>query len=219
MKFVIILASLGAVVLAGCSTIPTAGPTVNDVLSQAATNGQRYFDLVDVDNHVVTTLLSRPAESFHNQFLSYGKPLEPKIGIGDTLSVSIWEAAPGGLFGAAPTTGATGGAAGGSTSVTIPAQVVGTDGGISVPFAGRIRVTGRTPLQAQDEIQQQLSGYHLNLKEAKNYFNAKRFPVALADPHKVPKQSPGDGGLARPPGMDAQATAEDGFFALRAQMH
>lgn len=42
---------------------------------------------------------------------------------------------------------------------------------------------------------------------------------ALADPHKVPKQSPGDGGLARPPGMDAQATAEDGFFALRAQMH
>lgn len=158
MKFVIILASLGAVVLAGCSTIPTAGPTVNDVLSQAATNGQRYFDLIDVDNHVVTTLLSRPAASFHNQFLSYGKPPEPKIGIGDTLSVSIWEAAPGGLFGAAPTTGATGGVTGGSTGVTIPPQVVGTDGGISVPFAGRIRVTGRTPLQAQDEIQQQLSG-------------------------------------------------------------
>jgi polysaccharide biosynthesis/export protein len=41
--------------------------------------------------------------------------------------------------------------------VTIPAQVVGADGGISVPFAGRIAVAGRTPLQVQDEIQQQLS--------------------------------------------------------------
>jgi polysaccharide export outer membrane protein len=157
MKFVIILASLGAVALAGCSTIPTSGPTVSQIFEQAATNGQRHFVLVDVDNHVVTTLLAQPGASFQARFQTYGKPPPPKIGIGDSVSVSIWEAAPG-LFGTAPTTGATSGVSGGSTSVTIPEQVVGTDGAVSVPFAGRIPVAGRTPLDVQDEIQQRLSG-------------------------------------------------------------
>ncbi|MBV8119778.1 MAG: polysaccharide export protein [Alphaproteobacteria bacterium] len=158
MKLVTTLASLGAVALAGCSTIPTAGPTVSQVFEQATTNGQRHFVLVDVDNHVVTTLLAQPGASFHARFQSYGKPPPPKIGIGDSVSVSIWEAAPGGLFGATPTTGATAGASGGSTSVTLPEQVVGADGAISVPFAGRIPVAGRTPLEVQDEIQNRLAG-------------------------------------------------------------
>ena len=35
--------------------------------------------------------------------------------------------------------------------------MVGADGAISVPFAGRVPVVGRTPLQVQEEIQQRLS--------------------------------------------------------------
>lgn len=156
MKFKFVLFSLGSIALAGCYTIPTAGPTVSDVFDQAAAAGQRYFDLVDIDNHVVTTLLSRPAASFHNRFLSYGKPPAPKIGIGDTVSVSIWEAAGGGLFGAPAAAGVPGAAAGGAEA-RIPDQVVGPDGAISVPFAGRIPVAGRTPLQVQNEIEQRLA--------------------------------------------------------------
>ena len=158
MKFAFVVASIGSLVLAGCSTIPTSGPTVSEVFDQAAATGPRYFDLIDIDDDVVRTLLSRPAESFHNLFSSYGKPPVPAIGIGDTVSVSIWEAAAGGLFGA-PAAGGTPGAvtAAGGGAVTIPAQVVGTDGGISVPFAGRVPVAGRTPLQVQNEIQQRLA--------------------------------------------------------------
>src|SRR6516225_8156467 len=155
MKFAFVVASIGSLVLAGCSTIPTSGPTVSEVFDQAAATGPNYFDLIDIDDHVVRTLLSRPAESFHNRFSSYGKPPVPTIGIGDTVSVSIWEAAGGGLFGA-PSVGGTPGAvtAAGGGSTTIPAQVVGIDGGITVPFAGRVPVAGRTPLQVQNEIQQ-----------------------------------------------------------------
>jgi polysaccharide export outer membrane protein len=153
MKFAFVVASL---VLVGCSTIPTSGPTVSEVFDQAAAAGPRYFDLIDIDDHVVRTLLSRPAESFHNQFSSYGKPPVPKIGIGDTVSVFIWEAAGGGLFGAPAVPGATGAAAGGG-EVTIPAQVVGPDRAISVPFGGRVPVAGHTPLQVQNEIQQRLA--------------------------------------------------------------
>ena len=156
MKIAFVVVNLGGLVLAGCSTIPTSGPTVSEVFDQAAAAGPRYFDLIDIDDHVVTTLLSRPAESFHSQFSSYGKPPAPTIGIGDTVSVSIWEAAGGGLFGAPGVAGAPGAAAG-RGEVRIPEQVVGPDGAISVPFAGRVPVARHTPLQVQNAIQQSLA--------------------------------------------------------------
>lgn len=121
MKFRSVLVSFGSIVLAGCSTIPTAGPTVSQVFDQAVASGQRYFDLVDVDNHVVTTLLLRSPDGFRNRLLSYGKPPPPKVGIGDTVSVSIWEASGGGLFGAPAAAGMPGAAAGGAEA-TIPAR-------------------------------------------------------------------------------------------------
>ena len=158
MKIAFVVVNLGGLVLAGCSTIPTSGPTVSEVFDQAAAAGPRYFDLIDIDDHVVTTLLSRPAESFHSRFSSYGKPPAPTIGIGDTVSVSIWEAAGGGLFGGPGVAGVPGAAAAaGGGEVRIPAQVVGPDGAISVPFGGRVPVARHTPLQVQDEIQQRLA--------------------------------------------------------------
>src|SRR5581483_10617374 len=45
----------------------------------------------------------------------------------------------------------------GSRSVTIPEQVVGRDGSISVPFAGRIPVAGKLPVQVQHEIEKRLA--------------------------------------------------------------
>ena len=154
MKFVAPLVCLGGVALAGCTALPTAGPNLRQVLDQSVTDGQRHFDVVDVDNHVVATLLGRPVASFHSRFQKYGEPPAPTIGIGDTVAVSIWEAGGGGLFSPPPSTG---GVSGGARAVTIPDQVVTTDGAISVPFANRIKVAGRTPLQVQEEIQQRLA--------------------------------------------------------------
>jgi len=153
MKFVFVLVSLG-VALGGCSTLPTSGPTVSQVFDQSVQNGQRQFDLVNVDNRVVTMLAEQPIASFHARFRSYGKPPQPKIGIGDTVAVTIWEAAGGGLFSAPVKTE---GASSGASGTTIPDQVVAADGAISVPFAGRVPVAGHTPLQVQDEIQQRLA--------------------------------------------------------------
>ena len=100
--------------------MPTAGPTTGQVVDQSVKDDQARFDIVDVDDHVVSTLLARPGESFRTRFRKYGKPPDPKIGIGDTISVTIWEAAAGGLFGSSVTTGITPG----SRSVTIPEQMV-----------------------------------------------------------------------------------------------
>jgi len=153
MRFAAILACLAGAALGGCSTLPTAGPTTGQVVDQSVKDNQPRFDVVDVDDNVVSALLAQPAESFRNRYLKYGKPPDPKIGIGDSITVTIWEAAGGGLFGAGITTGVSPG----SRSVTIPDQVVARDGAISVPFADRIPVAGKSPLEVQRVVEQRLA--------------------------------------------------------------
>jgi polysaccharide biosynthesis/export protein len=153
MKVATTFVCLVVAVLGGCSTLPTAGPTTGQVLDQSVKDDQTRFDVVDVNDHVVSTLLAQPTESFRNRFQQYGKPPSPKIGVGDTVTVTIWEAAGGGLFGAGVTTGVSPG----SRSVTIPDQVVARDGAISVPFADRIPVAGKSPLEVQRIVEQRLA--------------------------------------------------------------
>jgi polysaccharide export outer membrane protein len=142
-----------ACLTAGCSSLPTAGPTLRDVKQQVAENNATRLDLIDIDDNVVTALRAQPKESFQARFKKYGKPPQPKIGVGDAVVVSIWEAAGGGLFGASPTDHVSSG----SRSVTIPEQIVTQDGAISVPFGGRIQVAGRLPVEVQRSIEQRLA--------------------------------------------------------------
>ena len=153
MKALAAVGVLASVIVAGCSALPTAGPTASDVKGQEVKDNLARFDLVNIDDNVVTTLLALPAESFHVRFKKYGRPPQPKIGIGDSIVVSIWEAAGGGLFGASPTDHVSAG----SRSVTIPEQIVARDGGISVPFADRVPAAGRLPVEVQKTIEQRLA--------------------------------------------------------------
>jgi polysaccharide biosynthesis/export protein len=73
-------------------------------------------------------------------------PPEVRFGIGDVVSVSIFEAAAGGLFipseaGVRP-----------GNFVTLPNQPVDTKGRISVPYAGAVPTAGKTPTEVQQEI-------------------------------------------------------------------
>ena len=152
MKAVAVMGLL-ACVIAGCSALPTAGPTASDVRGQEVKDNQTRFDLIDIDDNVVAAVLAEPRESLHARFKKYGQPPQPKIGVGDAVVVSIWEAAGGGLFSASPTEHVSAG----SRSVTIPEQVVARDGGISVPFADRVPVAGRLPVEVQRTIEQRLA--------------------------------------------------------------
>ena len=138
--------------VAACSSLPTAGPTASDVKHQEIRDTEVRFDLVDIDDNVVTALLAVPHESFQARFKKYGKPPQPRIGVGDAVVVSIWEAAGGGLFGPS----ATEHVSAGSRNITIPEQLVGQDGGISIPFAGRVPAAGRLPVEVQREIERRL---------------------------------------------------------------
>jgi polysaccharide export outer membrane protein len=98
MKLLTLSVLLIASWLGGCSWTPRAGPSTSEVLDQGQTGGVILFDVVDVDDRVVSTLLSQPKESFARRFKTAGQPPELKIAIGDTVSLLIWESAAGGLF-------------------------------------------------------------------------------------------------------------------------
>jgi polysaccharide export outer membrane protein len=123
------LATVVGFFVASCSALPTAGPTASQLISQVAHDNELRFS-------------------------RRGAPPEPTIGVGDSIVVSIWEAASGGLFTSAPTDQV----APGSHSVVLPEQMVGRAGAISVPFAGRIAVAGRLPVEVQRTIEQRLTG-------------------------------------------------------------
>ncbi len=140
--------------LAGCSALPASGPSASQISSQSSVDQVTRYELIELDSTSLSRLSRWPQESFHGRFGDYRASPTPRIGVGDSISVTIWEAGSGGLF-TAP-----GGdrLSTGSKSVGIPEQVVGPDGQISIPYAGRIKVAGYTTLQVQNIIVAKLAG-------------------------------------------------------------
>jgi polysaccharide export outer membrane protein len=113
------------------------------------------FALVNVDAGIAARMAGWGAASLRGTFGEQGRFATEGIGVGDAVQVVIWEAAAGGLF-SAP---ANDRLSPGSRSAVIPEQVVGaSDGAITVPYAGRIKVVGKAPRQVEEEIVGALRG-------------------------------------------------------------
>jgi len=104
MKPTVLLACLVSLFFGGCAWFPRAGPSTNEVIEQTQAGGEILFDVVAVDDRVVSTLRAQAQESFARRFKENPPPAEINIAIGDTVSVVIWESAAGGLFSEAPPT-------------------------------------------------------------------------------------------------------------------
>lgn len=152
----ILLSGAALLALTGCSTIlPGVGPSNDDVVAQSASPGVQRYEVIDINSSVLDILRHRGSDSFLAHFGDYRPSVEPKIGVGDTVSVTIWEAGAGGLFSAPLVSDRF---STGSKSSTIPDQIVGRDGSISVPYAGRIKVAGRTTQEVQGIVEHALAG-------------------------------------------------------------
>ncbi|WP_186224511.1 polysaccharide biosynthesis/export family protein [Burkholderia gladioli] len=144
-------------VLAGCSTIPTSGPSTSRISQsgQAATQVDRDgIQVVDVTNEIAHQLFAeRGANSFFTT-LGSQPAFNQQLGVGDAVEISIWEAPPATLFGAGGGSShdAKSAAAGGSQVTALPEQMINGDGAINVPFVGQIRAAGLTPVQLQNAI-------------------------------------------------------------------
>lgn len=140
--------------LAGCAGLPSSGPTAMEVATDATAGPSIRYILRDVDEQVVSILSSTRSRSFSESFGDRRPPPSQRIGIGDTIQVTIWEAAAGGLFSSpAIDRNSTG-----ARSAVIPEQVVARDGSITVPYAGRVQVAGLTTPDVERRIVERLTG-------------------------------------------------------------
>lgn len=148
---------LAGVLISGCvGFIPAAGPSRAEIRRTKAPVGAAAIQVIDVDDAVTRRLLAQRVQHLFSATLG-GKPISSRvIGAGDVLEVTIWEAAPATLFGSSALE--LPGAIKTSHATTLPDQMVDDDGFISVPFAGRISVAGKTLHAVDEEIVHRLAG-------------------------------------------------------------
>ncbi len=149
----ILVSLLLAAATSGCTALPSSGPSRVEIEMTQPTDDQRYL-LVDVDDRTLSLLAQERPATFGGRFGDYRPPTRYVVGVGDVISVTIWEAAAGGLF-SGPVIDRLGT---GSRSAAIPEQQVAQDGSITVPYAGRIPVAGRTTAQIEAAVVEKLSG-------------------------------------------------------------
>jgi polysaccharide biosynthesis/export protein len=127
--------------------MPASGPQSFDVRTEQAGGVQASlpYALVKLTPEIVH-ILGRYAPRLSTAFATRTPPTAFRFGIGDTVRVTIFESAAGGLFipaeaGVRP-----------GNFVTIPDQAVDDRGNIAVPYAGTIVAKGRTPAEIQTAI-------------------------------------------------------------------
>jgi len=130
--------------MAACSFTPREGPLAIEVERQSADND---YVAVDVSAEVVRILSGQSRVGLSGRFERSSRAVpSSSIGIGDALSITIWEAGEGGLFSSQQ-----------SKTATFPNVIVDRSGQISLPYAGSIKVAGESPLAVQNLIVKQLS--------------------------------------------------------------
>jgi polysaccharide export outer membrane protein len=133
--------------IAGCgsSLLPDAGPRATDVKAQYTVTGPPYA-LVSLTPDVINVLGAYGSRTLTATFGDRRPPPKIKLGVGDVVSVSIYESAAGGLFipseaGVRP-----------GNFVTLQNQPIDDAGMITVPYAGLIPAAGKTTREVQQEI-------------------------------------------------------------------
>ncbi len=133
------------VLLGGCALMPASGPASYDVKSESSPTVP--YALVKLTSETVSIIGRYEPRGLAGVFPDKTvKPSRIKFGIGDVVSVTIFEATAGGLFipteaGVRP-----------GNFVTIPDQTIDNDGNISVPYAGAVKAAGRYNGEIQQDI-------------------------------------------------------------------
>jgi polysaccharide export outer membrane protein len=129
----------------GCALYPAAGPQSWDVRSGQKSVDSLAYAFLKLTPQAVATL-ARFVPRLAGAFPDRSAPNDIRYGIGDIVSVTIFEAAAGGLFIPAEASVRPG------NFITLPNQQVDSKGNISVPYAGNIRADGKTQVEVQQEI-------------------------------------------------------------------
>lgn len=186
------MAMFSTIIASGCTFIPDDGPSGHNVNRKATAaslvpQSQTLTDyaLVDLSGSILSVIPAHGPSRFNTSFgMGKGSPPVTKIVIGDTIVVTIFESAEGGLFLTPGQVGRTG------NFVQIPAQTVDSSGSIYVPFAGTVKVRGRTLAQVSSEIESKLQGRAIEPKVVVSIQSREDNRVAVLGEVGTPSQVP-----------------------------
>lgn len=126
--------------VAGCSSLPSSGPTGSQIIKSAEAPESRISIVELSDAATIPAQLPLVADTLPN----LPPPPTDMVGPGDVLDISIYEAGVH-LFGGGAAPAAAAGAYDPSAKVEkLPPSRVDDEGYITIPFAGKIRVVGKT---------------------------------------------------------------------------
>lgn len=145
--------------LAACSVMSASvGPSRHAVERAQASSDMQGMQLIDLSDPVARRVNVQELEGNFAERLGDAIPIGTRVGVGDVLEVTIWEAAPAALFGAGTFDTGIASTVQGSRANTLPEVVVGPSGTISIPFAGQVPAAGQTLRQIEQEIVARLRG-------------------------------------------------------------
>lgn len=141
------LAVAAGLVAAGCGITPSTGPLSREIGGEPRKTDASEYVVIDV-NHDVIRVIGAASRGGLSRLIRTAAPApKARIGAGDVLAVTVYEAGEGGLF-----TGKE------QRHATFPAVQVDQQGNISLPYAGLMTVESRTPLEVQKLIVDRLQG-------------------------------------------------------------
>lgn len=178
-----------ALLLTSCAQLPVDGPAPGDIIRQAAVitsepgpNSAAYA-LVDLSIDVANRAVDIDPGSFYKSF-SGDKGSAPKVtvGKGDILQLTIFESKSGGLFipaeaGIRP-----------GNFVLLGPLPVGPAGEIEVPYAGKVRVAGKTFDEIQTDIEQKLENRAIEPKVVAAFIDQVAAAVSVVGEVNTPRK-------------------------------
>jgi polysaccharide biosynthesis/export protein len=133
------------VAVGGCALMPAHGPASWDVWAGQHDPKSVPYVFVRITPKVAN-ILGKAAPRLVAEFPDRSRPKDIRFGIGDVLSITVFEASSGGLFIPAESGVRPG------NFVSIPSQAVDVNGNVSIPYGGAIRARGRTQVELQQAI-------------------------------------------------------------------
>lgn len=147
------IAVLAISALASCASyLPASGPGTGTIKSADSSGRQNNITVATIDSNVLQNIAKHKRRQAFSSIFSDFPAKTNLINPGDILEITIWEVSPA-LFGGSPTLNGSS-----TTATTLPAQMVNSDGRLSIPYAGDIDVAGLSARDVGEKIVRGLKG-------------------------------------------------------------
>ncbi|MEM7425902.1 MAG: polysaccharide biosynthesis/export family protein [Pseudomonadota bacterium] len=165
------LAVMALAGLSACSVVPSDGPDTPAVLLGGGSSGEdAVYETYPIDADVTTIVAHEHKPSLLRRLGGNRRSVAPILGPGDVIGVTVWESVDGGLF--------AGGVQGGR-SANLQNILIDRHGMAFIPYAGRLKLGGKSVEGARRLIQGRLSRETLKPQVEIRLISDKRHRVAV----------------------------------------